>query len=92
MGFPMRVQPTCQAEVVRSPAPPRWDSHPFVRRRVPPVSMPVGISSVVPFPRRPISPVAGDWVEGGIAASSARRSAASPITGTALQRMLGGDW
>ena len=29
----------------------------------------------------------GDWVEGGIAASSARRSVASPITGTTLQQL-----
>jgi hypothetical protein len=46
-----------------------------------------------PFPCRPTSHSAKlDWVEGGIAAPSALRNVASPITGTTLQRSIPADW
>ena len=45
------------------------------------------ISGQRPFPRRPIPSAEADWVEGGIAASSALRSRASPTTGTRLQQL-----
>lgn len=45
-----------------------------------------------PFPRRPICYQIVDWVEQGIAALSAHRSAASPTMGTPLQRMLVLEW
>lgn len=57
--------------------------------RVPLVSA-LNASPFGPFPCRPISPLRADWVERDISVPSARCSAASPITGTALQRML--DW
>jgi hypothetical protein len=46
-----------------------------------------GIASPAPFPRRP---TCCGWIgsKDGVAPSSARRSAASPIRGTALQRLL----
>lgn len=53
------------------------------------------ISCVRPFPCRPIPWTSGlrgppDWVEGGIAATSALRSRASPIRGTRLRRCIRG--
>jgi hypothetical protein len=45
-----------------------------------------------PFPCRPTSTRKTDWVEGGIAAPSALRNVASPITGTTLQRSIPVDW
>jgi|GEM_PF-6203622 hypothetical protein len=89
VGFHRPQQPSCGASVRPFRAAHRRDSHPL--SQVPGTSRhcllePVSLSPNTPEPCAPRSPPGPDRVEGGIAASSALRSRASPIRGTRLQQ------
>lgn len=79
-------QPTARDTVRPSRAARCRDFRPFAHDRVIPVAWkPVSVSPDFPLHKL-------DWVEGGVAAPSALRSMASPITGTTLQRSIPVDW
>jgi len=79
-------QPTARCTVRPSRAARCRDFHPFAHGGVIPVTWkPVSVSPDFPLHKL-------DWVEGGVAAPSALRNVASPITGTTLQRSVPVDW
>ena len=89
VGFHRPQQPSCGAGVRPFRAAHRRDFHPL--SQVPGSSRhclpaPVSLSPNTPGPCAPLGPRRPDRVEGGIAASSALRSRASPIRGTRLQQ------
>lgn len=84
--LPTPQKPTTQDTVRPSRAARCRDFHPFAHGGVTPVAWrPVSVSPDFSLPKL-------DWVEGGVAAPSALRNVASPITGTTLQRSIPVDW